>query len=139
MEPIVFFDGVCNLCHASVRWTIRRDPRAIFRFASLQSEAAARVLNGAGAAGIDSGSTEATPASVLLAANNQIWEKSDAWIQILKHLGGLWAFLGGFCGIFPRGLRDAVYDWIATHRYRWFGKKDSCPLPDPSLKDRFLN
>ena len=152
MEPIIFFDGVCNLCHASVRWIIRRDPKAIFHFASLQSEVAARVLNRPGSKtvaaiqptakasrGNNGGSTDVAPTSVLLAADNQIWEKSDAWIQILKRLGGFWAFAGGFCGIFPRGLRDTVYDWIATQRYRWFGKKNSCPLPAPDLKDRFLN
>lgn len=129
-NPIILFDGVCNLCHASVQWVIRRDPKGIFKFASLQSPAAARLL--------PAQPSKPTPDSVYLTDNGRIWEKSDAWIEIVKRLGPPWSWLGAL-GIFPRGLRDAIYDFIAKRRYRWFGKKDACPLPDPKLKDRFLS
>ncbi len=130
--PVVLFDGVCNLCNRSVRWILKRDAAGVFRFASLQSESARRLLPPR------LQNRGETPASVYLVDGNEIWEKSDAWFQIVRRLGGPWSALGCL-RVLPRGLRDAVYDFIAKRRYRWFGKLDRCPLPDPRYKDRFLS
>ena len=129
-SPVIFFDGVCNLCHRSVRWFIRRDPRGTFRFASLQSAAAAGLLAGRTQGPLLDG--------VILLSGGTVWSKSDAWIQIFKRLGPGWSALS-FLGIFPKKFRDGIYDVIAARRYRWFGKLDSCPAPRPELKDRFLD
>lgn len=132
--PIVLFDGVCNLCHSSVRWIIRRDPTGIFRFASLQSNSARTLLA--------SGQRDASeaPATMLLLENGIVWAKSDAWLRIVKRLGPGWSWLSA-AGVLPKCFRDGIYDFVAAHRYQWFGKKDrdTCPLPDKSLQNRFLD
>lgn len=130
-SPILFYDGVCSLCNRSVRWVIRRDRAAIFRFASLQSAAAARMLptNLVGTG---------VPATVILLDGIEILTKSDVWLRTVRRLGAPWSWLA-VLGIFPRALRDHVYDFVAVRRYRWFGKLDQCPLPDPKLRDRFLD
>jgi predicted DCC family thiol-disulfide oxidoreductase YuxK len=127
---VICFDGICNLCHRSVQWVIRRDKKSIFKFASLQSHAAEVLLSGRHPAGVDGG--------IILVSDGQIWLKSDAWMQIVNRLNAPWCWLTAF-KIFPKKFRDAVYDFIAARRYRWFGKLDACPLPDPALKSRFLD
>ncbi|HKK74639.1 MAG TPA: thiol-disulfide oxidoreductase DCC family protein [Saprospiraceae bacterium] len=129
-QPILFFDGVCNLCNASVQRVIKADQKGIFRFASLQSEAAQERL-------ADSDLNPEELKSVILYHRDQFHTRSDAVLESARLLGGAWSLLYIF-KIIPRFIRDGVYDWVARNRYRWFGKKDACMLPTPELKNRFL-
>lgn len=137
-HPVILFDGVCNLCHASVRWIIRRDPKAIFKFASLQSAAGDKLHPSGASSPNPSGPSSLSTVILVDPASDLLWSKSDAWLEIMKRLGAPWSWLG-VLKIFPRSLRDAAYDFVAARRYRWFGKKETCPLPDPKLKNRFLD
>ncbi|MCC7344911.1 MAG: thiol-disulfide oxidoreductase DCC family protein [Deltaproteobacteria bacterium] len=129
MSAAVLFDGVCNLCNASVAFILRRDRKAYFRFASLQSEAAKGLLQGH--------SLEAGLDSIVLLEDGKCFTKSTAALRIARHLGGLWPLLYAFL-ILPRWIRDPIYDWVARNRYRWFGHRESCMLPSAQWKDRFL-
>lgn len=129
-SPVLLFDGVCNLCNASVQWVIRHDPKAVFRFASLQSEAGQALLQK-----FNLPTDELN--TVVLVDGGKVYTRSDVPIQVGKKLGGWWHLLQMFF-IIPRPLRNAVYDWIARNRYRWFGKKEECWLPTPELRERFL-
>lgn len=130
-HPVILFDGVCNLCNASVQYVIRHDPKKIFRFASLQSLFAQKIL-----------SAHHLPInnfnSFILLENNQIYTRSAAALLTAKKLKGfikiLWAFI-----IIPKFIRDGVYNIIAKNRYKWFGRKDECWVPTPELKSLFLN
>ena len=128
--PVILFDGVCYLCTASVRFVIRRDSRKRFRFASLQSPVANRLL---GAAAPTSERLE----SVLLVAEGKIYRNSTAALLIARRLDGLWPVLSAL-RIIPRPLRDLVYDWIGRRRYRMFGKREVCWRPDGDMAERFL-
>ena len=125
------FDGVCNLCSGSVQFIIKRDSKRIFKFASLQSEFGQQQLK---RLGISTDSFQ----SIILIKDESILQQSDAALEIAKHLSGLWPMFFGF-KVLPRFIRDAVYDWIAKNRYSWFGKKESCWLPSPDLKSRFID
>jgi predicted DCC family thiol-disulfide oxidoreductase YuxK len=125
--PIILFDGVCNLCTASVRFVIARDSRRRFRFASLQSAAAERLL----------GERDQLE-SMVLVADGKSYRKSTAALLIAKRLDGAWPLLAAFL-VIPRPLRDAVYDFIGRRRYRMFGKRDVCWVPRPDLAERFLD
>jgi predicted DCC family thiol-disulfide oxidoreductase YuxK len=124
--PVILFDGVCNLCTGSVRFVIARDARKRFRFASLQSAAAEKLLG-------ERGSLE----SVVLVMGGKTYRKSTAALLIARRLDGLWPLLAVFLAI-PRVLRDAAYDWIGTRRYRMFGKTDACWMPQAEFAERFL-
>ncbi|KGE87210.1 MAG: thiol-disulfide oxidoreductase DCC family protein [Phaeodactylibacter xiamenensis] len=129
-HPVLLFDGVCNLCNGSVQFIIERDPDARFRFASLQSEEGQAVLS----------RFENRPSdlsSVVLIQDDQLYARSEAALRVARQLGGGWSLLYAFI-VVPRPIRNAVYDWIARNRYRWFGKKDACMIPSPDLQSRFL-
>ena len=128
--PIIAFDGVCNLCNGTVDFVISRDRRKKFRFLSLQSEAGRRILKRAGMPSDEL-------ATVLLVERDRVSTKSTAILRILRSLGGVWK-LAGILLIIPRPLRDAVYDWIARHRYGWFGQRNTCRVPSAEERDRFL-
>jgi predicted DCC family thiol-disulfide oxidoreductase YuxK len=130
-HPILLFDGVCNLCNGSVQFIIRRDPEARFRFASLQSEAGQRYLD---ELRIDRQALD----SLILIEGDRWSKESDAVLRIVRLLGGPWKALAVF-RLFPRPLRDRLYRLIARNRYRWFGKRESCWLPTPELRSRFLD
>ena len=127
---IVLFDGVCNLCHRSVRFIIKRDTEDRFRFASIQSEVGERLLSVDGLDGDLS-------TFYVIEPGGEVLTKSDAWLSIITALRAPWPVLG-VLRLVPRALRDVMYDFIGRHRYEWFGRKDSCPLPDPALAHRFL-
>lgn len=129
-HPILLFDGVCNLCNGAVRFIIERDPAGIFRFASLQSEAAKQLLGQFPEAPRDI-------STIVLIEHNRLYTKSDAALRAARHLPGAWPALYGFI-IIPPAIRNIIYDWIARNRYRWFGKQDQCMMPTPELKGRFL-
>lgn len=128
-KAIVLFDGVCNLCNGSVQFIIRRDAAGFFQFASLQG--------GAGQALMAKYRLEGEMSSIVLIENDRVYLKSDAVLRICRHLKGGWRLLVIF-RIVPRPLRNLVYDFIARNRYRWFGKQDTCMLPTPDIKNRFL-
>ncbi|WP_195570625.1 thiol-disulfide oxidoreductase DCC family protein [Paenibacillus sp. 1001270B_150601_E10] len=130
MERIVFFDGECNFCDKSVQFIIKRDPSAVFSFASLQSEI--------GKAQLQKYHVPSHIESFVLIEHNKYYVKSTAALRICKHLKGLWK-LCSILLIVPRPIRDAVYTFIAKRRYRWFGKKESCTLPSPEIRKRFLS
>ena len=130
-RPIILFDGVCNLCTASVRFAIARDSRRRFRFASLQSPVAGEILG----PGFQHGERLG---SVVLVVGGRVYRKSSAALRTAWRLDGLWPLLAVFL-IVPRPIRDAAYDWIGNRRYRMFGKREVCWVPDPDLVERFLD
>ncbi len=127
---LLLFDGVCNLCNGSVQWVIVRDHKAVFKFAALQSETGQAALQKLGK------STEHFD-SVMLVTDRGVLTKSDAAIAVAQGLGGWWS-MAVVLKVFPRFLRNAVYDWVARNRYRWFGRTEMCMLPRPEWKNRFL-
>lgn len=127
-SAVVLFDGVCNLCNASVRFIIRRDPKARFRFASLDSPAAPTLLASA---------PRPLPDSIVLIENGRLYTQSAAALRIARGLSWPWPALYALI-LIPRPLRDALYAFIARRRHRWFGRQESCPLPTPELRDRFI-
>lgn len=129
-HPTLLFDGVCNLCNASVQWVLKRDRHAQFRFAALQSEIGQQLLQQHGLDPIQFD-------TVVLAEGDRIFLRSDAPLEISRRLGGGWKLLY-VLKIIPRPLRDSVYNFIARNRYRWFGKQEVCMIPKPEWKGRFL-
>ncbi len=129
-NPVILFDGVCNFCNSSVNFIIDRDKNMIFRFASLQSEAGQQLLMEAGA-----GMEEFD--SVVLVYEGRIHIKSSAAIKIASMLPFPWPIVSVF-RIIPARLRDFVYDYIARNRYKWFGKRDACRIPDAETRARFI-
>lgn len=127
---IILFDGVCNFCNASINFVIRHDPKGYFRFGPLQSDTA-RQLATTHHFEVDS------MESFILVENGQVYTKSTAALKVVRRLPFPWKL--GYAGmILPRFVRDAVYSWIARNRYRWFGKQDSCMVPTPEVRERFL-
>ncbi|MEZ4933573.1 MAG: thiol-disulfide oxidoreductase DCC family protein [Saprospiraceae bacterium] len=127
--PIILFDGVCNFCNDSVNTLIKLDKKGVFKFAPIQSEVGQRYL--------ESFDYTDDLSTVVLICDGRLYTKSDAALQTFKHLGGWWRFLRVFT-IVPRPIRNAVYDFIAKNRYKWFGKKESCMIPTPDVRARFL-
>jgi predicted DCC family thiol-disulfide oxidoreductase YuxK len=129
-NPIVLFDGVCNLCSGSVQLILRHDPAGRFRFASLQSPAGQELL---ARFGIDPGAMD----SVILVEGDRWFKESDAALRVARGMIGPWRMLWAL-RVIPRPLRDGLYRLIARNRYRWFGKQETCWLPTPELRERFL-
>jgi predicted DCC family thiol-disulfide oxidoreductase YuxK len=128
-KGLILFDGYCNLCNGSVQFIIKRDPGEYFRFSSLSWPPAAKVLQ-------ENPSFQQVD-SILLYEDGELYEKSTAALKIAGRLSGLWPILKVFL-IVPRFIRDAVYDFIARKRYRWFGKRDTCMMPDKRVDHLFL-
>lgn len=130
MERVILFDGVCNLCNASVQFIIKRDDAGLFSFASLQSDVGQEV---AAKYGIDTADLD----SVVLIDGGNAYQRSTAALHITRRLAGAWKLL--YAGIIiPPFIRDHVYNWIASNRYKWFGKQTECWIPTPELHGRFL-
>ena len=129
-HPVILFDGVCNLCNASVQFIINRDKKQIFRFAALQSQFGQKVVDSFNL-------SDKKIDSVILLENNSVKIKSDAALRIAKQLGGIYSLLYVFI-ILPKFFRNSVYDFIARNRYSWFGKNESCMIPTPELKRLFI-
>lgn len=129
-SPLVLFDGVCNLCNSSVQFVIRNDKKKQFHFASLQGETGQYLLRKfeLPTAGFN---------SFILIADGRLYKESGAVLMLLKLLGGFWQLLYVFV-VIPPFIRNGLYHFIASNRYRWFGKSESCMLPSPELKARFL-
>ncbi|MCR9181607.1 MAG: thiol-disulfide oxidoreductase DCC family protein [Flavobacteriaceae bacterium] len=129
-KKTILFDGVCNLCNGSVVFIIKRDKKDVFRFAAIQSEEGRQLIQNYN---IDTSKID----SILLLDGETYYTKSTAALKIARHLKGGYPLLYGFM-ILPRFLRNWVYDIIARNRYKWFGKKESCMIPTPELKAKFL-
>ena len=127
----MLFDGVCNVCNRSVDFILRHDPQGHFRFASLQSGAAQRALAEAGKP------PQEILRTLVLVEDGRVFEQSTAAVRIARRLSGLWPVLSAIA-VVPRPIRDAAYRWFIAHRYRWFGKRESCRIPEPEIRDRFL-
>jgi len=130
-NPILLFDGVCNLCNGFVQFMIRIDPNGIFQFASLQSETGQKLLT-------QHNLPLKELKSVVLIHNNKAYTRSDVPLEAARILGSFWQLFYGY-KILPKAFRDAVYNWIANNRYRWFGKQEECWLPTPDLQKRFIH
>jgi predicted DCC family thiol-disulfide oxidoreductase YuxK len=127
---ILLFDGVCNFCDGTVQFVLKHDKKAVFKFASLQSDAGQQIL-----------SHHSLPLSdfdsFVYVDADRVYLKSAAALHVLKELGGLFRLTFLFI-VIPRPIRDYVYSLLAKNRYKWFGKKESCTLPSPEERDRFL-
>jgi predicted DCC family thiol-disulfide oxidoreductase YuxK len=128
--PILFFDGVCGLCDRLVQFVLRHDKRARFRFATLQGDAATQTL---GHFGKDPTDLD----TVYVLADAQLLAKSRAIFYVLRELGLPWSLVALF-RVLPRAITDWLYDRVAKNRYRLFGKMESCRLPSPEEKARFV-
>jgi predicted DCC family thiol-disulfide oxidoreductase YuxK len=129
--PVLLFDGVCNLCNGIVRFVILRDPApGRFRFAALQSDAGQRLLRQHGLP-VDDLDT------FVLIEGDRAYLRSTAALRTLRRIGLPWSLLYALI-VVPRFLRDPVYDWIARHRYGWFGRRGACFVPAPEIESRFL-
>ena len=130
-KPIIFFDGVCNLCNSSVQFVIKRDRKSKFMFASLQSKKGQEILNRFGLPANDFN-------SFILLEGDKVYTKSTALLKVLKELRGGWKLLYAFI-ILPAFIRDPFYNLVAKNRYKWYGKREECMIPTPALKSRFLD
>jgi predicted DCC family thiol-disulfide oxidoreductase YuxK len=130
-DAIILFDGVCNLCNASVQFVIQKDKANYFKFASLQSAFGQKVLaeNNLSGENFD---------SFLLLEKGQLHQHSTAAFKVARKLVFPWNLMHAFI-IVPPFIRNFVYNFIAKNRYKWFGKKDECMLPAPHLKEKFLD
>lgn len=136
-NPILLYDGVCGLCNRLVRFVLKHDSQDRFRFAALQSDFAAMVLkrHGANPQDLDTMYVVLDPAL----PGERLKSRSDAAVFALHELGGFWRILAAVLGVLPGWLRDWGYNLIARNRYRIFGRYDSCPLPDPRYRHKFLD
>ncbi|GAB2502075.1 thiol-disulfide oxidoreductase DCC family protein [Lysobacter humi (ex Lee et al. 2017)] len=130
--PVIVFDGICLLCNAWVRFLLRHDRRAHYRFAAMQSPAGAALL---AAYGLD----PTDPASFLLVDADGAWTDSTAIARLLRGLGLPWSIAGVALLLLPRALRDPAYRLVARNRYRWFGRREACLLPGPAVAARFID
>lgn len=128
-HPLVIFDGVCNLCNATVDFLIRHDRTGRLHFGAFQDDVPAALLRHHG--------VEGPPTTVYLIEGDQLYIESEAILHLLRYLGPGWQVfrLGR---IIPRPLRDRIYKWVSRNRYRWFGTKATCRIPTPEERERFL-
>lgn len=131
-KQLILFDGVCNLCNSSVLYVIKRDKKDKFLFAPLQSDTGKEIISNFN---IDTQKID----SILLynPEKHTITYKSSAALHIAKRLGFPLNLMALFM-IVPPFIRNWVYDYIAEHRYRWFGKKEVCMIPTPELQSKFM-
>jgi len=134
---IILYDGICGLCNRFVRLILRVDKRGVFRFASLQSPFAAGILqrHGINPLQLDTVYLVRNYES----ANEQLLARDQAITAILRQLGGVWRICAGLSRLLPQRFRQRLYKLIARSRYRFFGKYESCPLPDEKTRSKFLD
>ncbi|WP_026713585.1 thiol-disulfide oxidoreductase DCC family protein [Flavobacterium daejeonense] len=130
-KKIILFDGICNLCNSSVQFIIERDKKDVFRFVALQSELGQEICNYIGV------KPKITDSIILYEPGKAYYLKSEATLKIATEFHSVYSLLGIF-KIFPIGIRDSFYDYIARNRYKWYGRKEQCMIPTPELKAKFL-
>lgn len=136
-NPIILYDGVCGLCNRLVKFLLKHDKNGRLRFASLQSEFAEKVLRRHGFDAKDLDTVHVV--ENYDQPNERVLQRSDAILRAGRELGGFWGTSSSIAGVVPRAVRDLVYRFVATNRYRVFGKYDACMLPDPNQRSRFLD
>lgn len=129
-RPLIVYDGVCVMCSGWVRFILRHDRRGLFRFTDAASPLGQALFRHYGLKTHDY-------ESYVMVENGRAYLRSDPSLTILQRLGWPWAAAGVF-KLVPRFIRDRVYDWVARNRYRIFGKRETCWLPDPATRERFL-
>lgn len=130
-NDVILFDGVCNLCNGAITFIIKRDKRNHYRFAALESDIGTMYLQ----------KHEINPMetdSIVLIRGEKAYTKASAALRIARKMSGLWPLLYLFI-IIPKFISNTVYDYIARNRYQWFGKEESCMIPTPALRDKFLH
>ncbi|MBS4193511.1 thiol-disulfide oxidoreductase DCC family protein [Lederbergia citri] len=130
MGAIILFDGVCNFCNSSVQFIIKRDPNGYFHYASLQSEFGQSLLN--------KYKVPSNVNSLVLIEKNAAYFKTTAALRICKKLNSPLKWLYSFI-VVPAPVRNVFYNIFAKYRYKWFGKNESCMLPPPEIRKRFLS
>lgn len=125
-HPIIFYDGVCGLCDRSIQFILKHDHKRVFRYAALQSDFAKQTLG-----------DQLAFDSFVYYDKGKVFYRSTAALKMFKALGGGWSLLYGFM-VVPAFIRNAVYDFVARNRYKWFGKFDSCKIPTPEQRALFL-
>ena len=135
--PIILYDGVCGLCNRLVQFLLKHDKQGRLRFASLQSDFAAKVLQRHGIDPKDLDTLHVIENYEL--PNERVLQRSDAILRASRELGGFWSVLAAAGKVVPRALRDPLYRFVARNRYRVFGKYDTCMLPEPNQRSRFLD
>lgn len=131
-KPVIVFDAACVLCSRWVDFILRHDTEGRFRLAAMQGAHGRTLLLAHGLSPDD-------PASFLLAQGGRGYTNTDAILRVLRDFGGRWRVLGAALQWVPRRLRDPCYRWLARHRYRLFGKRMHCRVPDPAQAWRFLD
>lgn len=129
-NPIILFDGVCNFCNGAINFVLKQDKKDVFRFAPLQSEAGQKLLQ-------QYNLSTAEFDSFVLIDNGKVYKKSAASLRVMNKLPWYWKE-AQILRIIPTAFRDAIYDFIARNRYKWFGKKEQCMIPTPEMRSRFL-
>lgn len=127
---IVIYDGLCNLCDISILFIIRNDQRGKFKFVSCQSELGRKLQCRYEVDTIQEG-------TVILIKHGEVYIRSDAAVEIARELDSVWKYVS-FLRVLPRPFRDYLYTVVSKNRYRWFGKKNECLLPDDHLRKRFI-
>ncbi|WP_418262863.1 thiol-disulfide oxidoreductase DCC family protein [Flavobacterium faecale] len=130
-KKIILFDGVCNLCNSAVNYVIAHDKKDVFRFVAIQSDLGQKIINHIG---VD---TTKTDSIILYIPQKAYYYKSQAALKIACDLSDFLPLLALF-QIIPTSISNWVYDYVAKNRYRWYGKKESCMIPTPELKSKFL-
>jgi len=129
-ERVIVFDGVCNWCNAWVNFVIAHDPHGKFKFGTLQSDQGQQILKTLQLSTKDF-------STFLLLEQTRVYIKSTAALRIVRHLSGFWPLF--YLGLLiPRPLRDALYDYVARHRYEWMGNTDACRPPSTDERGRFV-
>ncbi|TRZ66373.1 thiol-disulfide oxidoreductase DCC family protein [bacterium] len=127
---LILFDGVCNFCNEGVNFVIDRDKNNVFKFASLQSETGQKILK-------ENNLPLNNFSTFLLLQKGKLYDKSTAALKVTRNLNGLWKLLFVFI-IVPPFIRNFFYNLIARNRYKWFGKRDSCRIPSPDERNKFI-
>ena len=135
-NPIVLYDGICGLCNRMTQFLLKRDQHDRLRFASLQSEFAAAILKRHGRDAQDLDTVYVV--QHYGEANERLLARSDAILSLAQELGGIYS-VGGWLKVLPRFLRDSIYNLVARNRYRMFGKYESCMMPEPRYRRKFLD
>ena len=129
-NPVIIFDGLCNLCNRAVTFIINRDPQKLFRFTPMQGELATRLVE-------DYQAPEMGEGALILIQGGESYVRSDAALEIAGSLSGLWPMLTAF-RLVPRPVRDSLYSFLARNRYRLFGRRQECAVPASDIGDRFI-
>lgn len=130
MAPLILFDGSCGLCNGWVDFVLRFDSRKQFLFSPLQSPRGMSLIE-------QHGLPPGDRSSIVLVTDRGVMRESAAILQILRYLGLPWSLAYGAM-LIPRPIRDAAYRFVAAHRYQWFGHAETCRLPTPEERTRFV-